>query len=125
MSVGALNNIKHLAFAAAAAVYPGRAHGDDIAVHQPTHLARIQHKIAFAGGGERHGKAKAVFMGFDAAFHHRQLFGHAHRATAVDVHLAVACHGTQAALEKRHFVIADRQQRSQCVYFHRHAFAFQ
>ena len=95
-----LDNIEHLAFAAAAPVDAGRAHGNDVAVHQPAHLALIKHEIALACGGERHGKAKAVFMRFHAAFHQFQLVGRTHGTAPVDQHLTVARHRFDAALEK-------------------------
>ena len=104
------NHIEHLAFAAAAPVGAGRAHGYRVAMHQAAHLAGGQHEITLAVGRERYGKTEAVFMRFNAAFHQREFFGGAHHAAPVDKDLPVARHRSQAAFEKGHFVLGNIEQ---------------
>ena len=106
----AFNHIEHLAFAAATPIGAGRAHGYRVAVHQAAHLAGGQHEVALAVGRERHGKAEAVFMRFNAAFYQREFFGSAHHAAPVNQDLPVARHHSQAAFEKGHFVLGDIEQ---------------
>ena len=99
-----------MAFTAAAPIGAGRAHGYRVAVHQAAHLAGRQHEVVLAVGRERYGKAKAVFMCFNAAFHQREFFGGAHHAAPVDKDLPVARHRSQAAFEKGHFVLGNIEQ---------------
>ena len=114
-----------MAFAAAAPIGAGRAHGYRVAVHQAAHLAGGQHEVALAVGRERYGKTEAVFMCFNAAFHQREFFGSAHHAAPVDEDLPVARHRGQAAFEKGHFMLGDIEQDSQRFSFQRHAPIFQ
>jgi hypothetical protein len=92
-----LHDADDLAFAPPLVVVAGLAHEHDVAMEDPAHLARGQQQVGRAVVGDQ--EAETVGMAADPAPDERRLGQRTVGPAPVHLHLAIAQHGPQAALQ--------------------------